>query len=476
MHSSSASFITPHRLAILHILQRHYPNLVSEEDLIAEMLQRFPTITEGAIRKEMMPSSTFLRTQGYVIVHEIADGATFEAKITSIGTNLLAELESQRRSRIERKAETARRDFLTYSHKIPTSLVSVIKDKEAIFCLFLGAGVAKSAGLPLGNEMREIILKRIYGESDFELMFRKEFSAQIPKDQEITLEMVVQALRERFGNKAYDLLSNLVNDNKTPSDGYWSLMNLVHAGFFKIVITTNFDEVMENALDDGIGRSNYLRICSSDEFKSFTPEKNVDKPWLIKLHGTYRLPSTMVASWDDIQKLPQVKAHFLNYYSLYTIIIFIGYSGRDPDIREILQGASYSKKMKIFWVSPDALNKEALEILEWFDSEKNHITMTSDDFFGELEERLIEVEPRLKNEVSATILRLGANDEDAAVNAFQIAAGILEHPIWGPVAKEHYRGSFGRLVRDVAASCEAVLKEGHLDGYVGDGMSRRYWD
>lgn len=109
-------------------------------------------------------------------------------------------------------------------------------------------------------------------------------------------------------------------------------------------------------------------------------------------------------------------------------------------------------------------------------SENNYIPMTSDDFFGELEERLFEAEPKLENEISATILGLGANDEDTAVDAFQIAAGILEHPIWGPEARKYYHGSFRRLVRDVAVTCDVLLKKGHLDGYVGDGISRRYWD
>lgn len=384
--------------------------------------------------------------------------------------------ESPQRNQIKRKAEEARLAFSSYSQRIPSSLVSAVAEKKGLFCIFLGAGAGKASGLPLGNELRDIILEKIYGGSNLESKFREEFASQAPKEQEITLEMVIQALRSRFGNRAYEFLTNFMNGNKIPAEGYWALANLVANGFLKVVMTTNFDEIIERALDEGIGRTEYIRICTSDDFKSFEPEKNPSLPQLIKLHGTYTLPSTLVASWTDIQKLSPIKSEFLNYYSLYFHVIFVGYSGRDPDVRKALLKASVSKRMKIFWVSPNDLGKAALEVLGWFDSECNHLRMTSDDFFCELEERLTKAEARLENEVSATIIGLGASNENTAVDAFEIAAGILYHQNWGPKAKRHYHESFRRLVKDVSASCEALLKKGHLDGCVGDGIMRRYYD
>jgi hypothetical protein len=355
-------------------------------------------------------------------------------------------------------------------------LVSAIGDKKGSFCIFLGAGAAKSSGLALGNELRDIILEKIYGSSNSELKFREEFGARTSKEQEITLEMVIQALRSRFGNKAHEFLTNFMNGGKIPSQGYWALVNLVANGFFRVILTTNFDEIMETALNEGLGRTGCIRICTSDDFKSFEPQKNPNLPQIIKFHGTYTLPSTLVASWADIQKLPSIKSEFLNYYSLYFHVIFVGYSGRDPDIRKTLLKASVSKRMKIFWVSPNDLEKAAVEVLGWFDSENNHIRMTSDDFFIELEDRLTKAEARLENEVSATIIGLGAYNENTAIDAFEIAAGIFYHPNWGPKVKKYYHGSFRKLVKDVYASCETLLKKGHLDGYVGDGIMRRYYD
>ncbi|MCJ7759795.1 hypothetical protein MUP59_01465, partial [Candidatus Bathyarchaeota archaeon] len=59
------------------------------------------------------------------------------------------------------------------------------------------------------------------------------------------------------------------------------------------------------------------------------------------------------------------------------------------DVRRILLRSSSSKRTKIFWVSPDQLEEPAKDMLKWFDSEDNHIRMSSDDFFTELENSYI---------------------------------------------------------------------------------------
>jgi hypothetical protein len=431
-------------------------------------------------RKEIMPSSAFLRRQGYVNVHEISDEHAFKAKITSMGSNYLAEVYALKRREIEEEGGRLQEIFLSQTNKIPTSLVSIIKAKKTKFCLFLGAGATKSAGLPLGHELRNVILQKIYDNSNFSENlenFRKEYGHQIEEKQEITLEMVMQGLRERYGNTAYELLRSFVDENKLPPEGYWSLSRLIKNKFFDIVFTTNFDELLEKSFDEDMGRDKYVLLCTSDDFKSFRPEESPEKPFLIKLHGAHSRLSTLVATWEDIQELSKNKADFLDHYSTYHFIIFVGYSGRDPDIRKVLHRASSSKRNKVFWVSPNDLETMTQEVLDWFESRQNHIRMSSDDFFNELEDHLIPSEDMLKNEVETTILlRLNANSEEKAVNAFQIASAIQNDEELGPRVREYYHGSVRRLVKDIIASCSSLLKEGHLDGYVGDGANRRYWD
>jgi len=361
---------------------------------------------------------------------------------------------------------------------VPSSLVGLLSGElKGEFCVFIGAGASASAGIPCGKAFRNKILRGLYGETSDETTaeeeFRREFREKIA-GQELTLEIILSLLRERYGNSAFRVLQGEVGRNLEPPPGYYSLAYLIRHGFFKVVFTVNLDELLERALDEEIGHGGYNLICETDRFKSRRPIpiEHLKKPLLVKLHGTYTLESTLIVSWEDVQNLPTEKAEFLDYYASNYPLIFVGYSGRDPDIGAVLRKSSCKpRSRRIFWVSPNNLEKEATEVLGFYDSSSNHIKATSDDFFDELEHRLIGGYPRLKNEVSVAILSGGA----IGIDRKQIMQEILRHPSWGHGIHERYRGRENRLVRDVEASLQNLIEKGHIE-YRGEGAERRYWD
>jgi len=101
--------------------------------------------------------------------------------------------------------------------------------------------------------------------------------------------------------------------------------------------------------------------------------------------------------------------------------------------------------------------------------------MEADDFFDELEHRLVGGYPCLKNEVSAAVLGSGATSKQTAIGHEQIVQNILTHPTFGPRISKRYRGRVRRLMRDVMASCQSSIESRHLK-YEGKGYDRKYWD
>jgi len=262
-----------------------------------------------------------------------------------------------------------------------------------------------------------------------------------------------------------------------PPSGYYSLAYLIQHGVFKVLFTVNLDELIEKSLNEEIGSNEYDLICETDKFKSsaLTPTNSLIKPSLVKLHGTYTLESTLIVSWEDVQRLLSEKAKFLEHYTSNYPMLFVGYSGHDPDIKTILLEASNkSRDHKIFWVSPNELEEDAKEILSFYNSSSNHIRMTSDDFFDELEHHLIGGYPRLQNEVSGAILN-GAVDSETAIDSEQIRQKILQHPSWGYRISERYKNRGNRLKRDIESSLQSLVEKGHIE-YEGKGIERRYWD
>jgi NAD-dependent SIR2 family protein deacetylase len=281
---------------------------------------------------------------------------------------------------------------VTGSEMVPSSLVGLLRgDLRGKVCVFIGAGASTSAGIPCGTAFRNKILSAVYranlDQQSLEDRFRQEFSLKDP-DGQLTLEMILSHLKDRYGDVALSVVQSQVDDDKEPPPGYISLACLMHEGFFRVAFTVNFDELIERALDMEMGSTGYERMCETDGFRSSTPDLNPNIPLLIKLHGTFTLVSTLRAAWEDVQNLLPEKAKFLEHYATYCPLLFVGYSGRDPDIRSCLNISSQRSGNTIFWVSPNDLEEQAREVLVWYGSTSNHIQMEADTFFGKLEHLL----------------------------------------------------------------------------------------
>lgn len=401
---------------------------------------------------------------------------TAEIGITDDGSALLEHFDKKAEETADR--DRPRQIPLERSQAVPSSLVGLLGGElKGEFCLFIGAGASTSAGIPCGKAFREKILCGVYGETSdgttAEEEFRREFEEQIAS-QELTLEMMLSLLRQKFGDSAFRVLQREVGKDLEPAPGYYSLAYLIQHGFFKVVFTVNIDELIERALDDEIGRNKYNLICEINRFRSRKPipAEHLEKPLLVKLHGTSTLESTLIVTVEDVQNLPPEKAKFLDYYASNYPLIFIGYSGRDPDIRAALcESSRKSKNRKIFWVSPNDLEKEARKTLGFYDSSSNHIKVTSNAFFDELEHRLIGGYPHLENEVTLAILSSGPIGMDRE----QIVQEILRHPSWGHRIHEAYKGRENRLLRDVEVSLQRLIENSHIEYKIKDGR-KRYWD
>lgn len=458
--------------------------LLKDPDLIRNI--NYLPAYEGVVRSNVR----YLVEQGFVQCDEpLEDIQGFfhtprklplsaEIKITDEGIDYLKFVNI--RAREKKDEDTPRQVLLEKPLMISSSLIGMLRELKGKFCLFIGAGASTSAGIPCGRDFQTKILYRLYGKSlndtAIEEEFRREFKDKIGS-QKLTLEMIFQGLKEKFGGSAFDILQKGFDGSLELPSGYYSLAYLIQHGFFKIVFTVNLDELIEKSLSEEIGSTGYNLICETDRFKSLTPTPTnyLAKPLLVKLHGTYTLKSTLIVSWEDVQKLPPEKTEFLEYYASNYPMLFVGYSGRDPDIKRVLRKASNNSNDKTFCVSPNELGEDAKELLGFYNSSSNHIRMTSDDFFDELEHRLIGGYPRLKNEVGLAILDSGAVDSEIAMSSEQIRQKILQHPSWGYKISKCYKGRENRLKRDIEASLQSLIEKRHVE-YEGKGLERRYWD
>jgi hypothetical protein len=263
-----------------------------------------------------------------------------------------------------------------------------------IYCLFLGAGASQSATIPLGDDLKLKGLRLLFDMPQgalpyLENMFREEYSSKF-KAKVVTLEMVMQAIKEKMGKDVYQRIFEELNSEKKPPEGYFDLAHIVKEGYIKIIFTVNLDELCEDAFKKilGVKGEKWDVIYESERFRDFSPIPCVDikKPVILKLHGTFKSISSQIASWEEIKTLSSWKTGLFEYYFRYYPFIFVGYSARDPDILSFLKTNKKLRdndRYKLYWVDVE-FNDNILQLLNQYNSKECKILTKADVFFEKL--------------------------------------------------------------------------------------------
>lgn len=209
------------------------------------------------------------------------------------------------------------------------------------FDIFLGSGASVSSGIPTGSELvlhfkREILISqgKINAKkfSDLKIeSIRKEIEKHF---DDSNIKNPYSHYFEEFLGYAEDrrdFLTKMVK-NKKPSIGFLCLSSLVEQQKVNTVWTTNFDDLIEKAIN-----SLHYQSCTivSPENASSVNNFRSDIPTVVKLHGDFRYDS--LQNTDD--ELKQLEENLHNYFiesASKKGLLMIGYSGSDKSVMSSL--------------------------------------------------------------------------------------------------------------------------------------------
>lgn len=159
------------------------------------------------------------------------------------------------------------------------------------YALLLGSGISRSAGIPTGWEVTEDLIRKVaalakndcgtnpdewfrtkYGKNPSYSNLLEELSPS-PMDRKNILRPYFEATED-------DTAQNL----KQPTNAHLAIARLVQKGFINVILSTNFDRLMERALDY-VGAP-YVTISSSSAAQGCSA-LHQNPCTLIKVHGDY---------------------------------------------------------------------------------------------------------------------------------------------------------------------------------------------
>ena len=225
------------------------------------------------------------------------------------------------------------------------------------YVLLIGAGVSRDAGLPTAWDLTLEIAKLIYASINPE--------DELPDDienwfinSEYSNRKFSEYMEEFFPQQG-DLKDFLnLHLSKTPTKYVYKYVSeLVKRGYIRAIITTNFDNYTEKALErEGI---DYNVIVTKEDVKSAEPLIQTDKFRIYKPHGDLNRGKIKVSP-QDLKKLEKnMEKELIDICDKHGLIV-LGYAGEDEGIQKILQKRTRNY-YSIYWSYFDNLPGEPIK-------------------------------------------------------------------------------------------------------------------
>ena len=209
------------------------------------------------------------------------------------------------------------------------------------FCWILGSGASIQSGIPTGGEMVGRWLKQLHEQEDFERRPIKEwataYNLDIPgfdyANAAAFYPWVYQRRYRDYRDQGYAFLEDAM-DHAEPSFGYSVLAQIMGTTRHKVAITTNFDNLVPDALS--IYTDVSPLVCGHESLTGYV-RSNLRRPLVAKIHRDLLLKP--LSEPGEVEKLPdEWKVALGTILENFTPIV-IGYGGNDGSLMTFLEEA-----------------------------------------------------------------------------------------------------------------------------------------
>ena len=370
------------------------------------------------------------------------------------------------------------------------SLAFSVQANPGVFAVLLGSGVSRSASIPTGWEITLDLVRKLASvvgeacEPDPAAWYRNKYG------QEPDYSTLFDALARTPAERQQLLRGYLeatdaerADGLKAPTAAHRAIADLAARGYVRVIITTNFDRLMETALADADVVPTVL--SSPDQVQGALPLIHT-RCCVFKVHGDY-LDTRIRNTPDELEAYPPEFNKLLDQVFDEFGLIVCGWSaGWDTALRDAIN-RSVSRRFSHFWAVRGEPGDAALRLIQHRQAETIGIA-DADGFFSELS-RLIEALEQfsrphpLSTEAAVASLKsylaepkyrirladLIGNEVDKIADATSGQSFVLQ----GGSAPD--MNTFTARVRAYDAACETLLAMAVVGGHWGEEWNHPAW-
>lgn len=318
--------------------------------------------------------------------------------------------------------------------------------------LLLGAGVSISSGVPSAWHVLQDLIRKVAATQhaveleDPEEWWKNTFGLEPAYSTVLEQLANTRAERRALLESYFVPSSDETLDERAPIAAHRSIARLMGAGRIRIVLTTNFDRLLEQALSE-VGVEPVI-VSTEDDAASLEP-LHAQRAVVVHMNGDYLEP-VLSNTEEELADYPEaLNALISQVFAEYGLII-AGWSAKwDRGLIDLLERAP-DPVYASWWIEPTELNATQRRLARSRAAE--HIERGADDAFGDLADMCEALEEqRTRSDPLTLAAAVGAAKRDLA--------GV------GPAIRTHDR---------LLASLERLEDSAAInpDGYHGDATER----
>lgn len=270
-----------------------------------------------------------------------------------------------------------------------TSISFSIFSNKGIYALLLGSGISRNAGIPTGWDVIQDLIKKL-------AVLNKEKCEPSPKEwfeNKYGIEVNYSTILGRLA-KTPDERLNLLKpyfesreEKLQTSKAHVFIAKLIKSGYIRVIITTNFDRLLENALrNEGIEP---IVVKHPEDIKGAIPIVH-NQITLIKINGDY-LDNRFLNTEDELSvyndELKKYILHIINEFG----IISCGWSAKwDTGLIRVLR-ESENFRFSSYWSHLHQCETELKDIALFRKGQTIQIE-SADNFFEQIFENISALE------------------------------------------------------------------------------------
>lgn len=269
-----------------------------------------------------------------------------------------------------------------------------VHHSPGVYALLLGSGLSRAAGIPtawgivqdLERELAHASGVTPLPEGDaLDAWYRETFGEEPAYSRVITRREPTPAGQRNLLRRYFDQTpDDREHGHKAPSRAHRAIAHLCEAGFLRVIVTTNFDRLMEDALQE---RGIRPTVISNAQEIAAAPPLVHGGVFLLKLHGDY-LKDDVRNSSDDLETYPEALQTYLSRIVDEFGLIICGWSAEyDKALRDAILQAP-NRRYPLVLSAYGEIKPAAAELVAARGG-RAVLGLDADTFFQHLESRVL---------------------------------------------------------------------------------------